>query len=56
VGILNFVEQAAGAFAADNALEAVDHDAGFLAKAAAALAGFEGVSKLQDVMSGPGDE
>lgn len=52
MGILNFVEEAAGAFAADKALEAVDPDAGFLAKAAAAVAGFEGVAKLQEVFSG----
>jgi hypothetical protein len=56
MGILNLAEEAAGAFAADKALEAVDPDAGFLAKAAAAVAGFEGVSKLQDVMSGSGDD
>ncbi len=51
MGILNIVEEAAGAFAADKALEAVDPNAGFLAKAAAAVAGFEGVEKLKDVMS-----
>lgn len=55
MGILSFVEEAAGAYAADKALEAVDPNAGFLAKAAAAVAGFEGVSKLQDMMSGDGE-
>jgi hypothetical protein len=38
MGIINFAEEAAGAFAADKALEAVDPNAGFLAKAAAAVA------------------
>jgi hypothetical protein len=52
MGILNIVEEAAGAFAADKALEAVDPDAGILAKAAAAVAGFEGVEKVQDMMEG----
>ena len=51
MGILDFTEEAAGAFAADKALEAVDPNAGFLAKAAAAVAGFEGVSKLKETMS-----
>lgn len=50
MGILDIVEEAAGAFAADKALEAVDPNAGFLAKAAAAVAGFEGVAKLKEVM------
>lgn len=54
MGILDFAEEAAGAFAADKALEAVDPDAGFLAKAAAAVAGFEGVSKLKESF-GQGD-
>ena len=56
MGILDFVEEAAGAFAADKALEAVDPNAGLLAKGAAAFAGFEGVSKLKEVLGGSGDE
>ena len=52
MGILDFVEEAAGAFGADKALEAVDPGAGFLAKAAAAVAGFEGVSALKDHLGG----
>ena len=56
MGILDFVEEAAGAFAADKALEAVDPNAGLLAKGAAAIAGFEGVSKLKEVFGGSGDE
>ena len=51
MGITNFLEEAAGAFAADKALEAVDPNAGFLAKAAAAVAGFEGVDKIKDMMA-----
>jgi hypothetical protein len=50
VGIEKFVEEAAGAFAADQALEAVDPNAGILAKGAAAIAGFEGVNKLTDLL------
>jgi hypothetical protein len=52
MGIEKFVEEAAGAFAADQALEAVDPNAGFLTKAAAAVAGFEGVNKLTDMLGG----
>jgi len=48
MGILDFAEEAAGAFAADKALEAVDPNAGFLAKAAAAVAGFKGVEIVKD--------
>jgi len=48
MGILDFAEEAAGGFAADKALEAVDPNAGVLAKAAAAVAGFEGVSVVKD--------
>lgn len=48
MGIKDFIEEAAGAFAADKALEAVDPDAGLLAKAAAAVAGYEGVAKLKE--------
>jgi hypothetical protein len=51
MGIENFIEEAAGAFAADKALEAVDPNAGFLAKAAAAVAGFEGVAKVKDMLA-----
>lgn len=56
MGILDFAEEAAGAFAGDKALEAVDPNAGFLAKAAAAVAGFEGVSMLKEHMGGQSDD
>jgi len=48
MGILDIAEEAAGAFAADKALEAADPNAGFLAKAAAGIAGFEGVKMVKD--------
>jgi hypothetical protein len=51
MGILDLAEEAAGAFAADKALEAVDPNAGFLGKAAAAVAGFEGVAKVKEMVS-----
>lgn len=50
MGIEKLVEEVAGAIAADKAVEAVDPNAGFLTKAAAAVAGFEGVNKLSDVL------
>ncbi|AGB75297.1 hypothetical protein RTCIAT899_PC07545 (plasmid) [Rhizobium tropici CIAT 899] len=50
MGIGKLIEEVAGAVAADEAVEAVDPNAGFLTKAAAAVAGFEGVSKLTDVL------
>ena len=56
MGILDFVEEVAGAFGADNALEAVDPNAGLLAKGAAAIAGFKGVPKLKEALGGSGDE
>lgn len=55
MGITNFIEEAAGAFAADKALEAVDPNAGLLAKGAAAVAGFEGVGKIKEMLSGDGE-
>ena len=56
MGILDIAEEAAGAFAADKALEAVDPNAGFLSKAAAAVAGFESVAKIKDYMGEQGGE
>ncbi len=46
MGIESLVEKAAGILAAEKALEAVDPNAGFVAKAAAAVAGYEGVSEI----------
>jgi hypothetical protein len=56
MGIEKFVEEAAGAFVADEALEKVDPNAGILAKGAAAVAGFEGVSKVSDLLSDSGEQ
>lgn len=56
MGILDFAEKAAGAFAADKALEAADPNAGFLAKAAAAVAGYEGVEMLKEHLAGSGEK
>ncbi|WP_245432259.1 MULTISPECIES: hypothetical protein [unclassified Rhizobium] len=50
MGIGKLIEEVAGAVAADEAVEAVDPNAGFITKAAAAVAGFEGVNKLTDVL------
>jgi hypothetical protein len=47
MGIKDFAEKAAGAFAAEKALEAADPGAGFVAKAAAAVAGYEGVKQIK---------
>ena len=51
MGSEKLAEEAAGAFAADKALEAVDPNAGFLAKAAAGIAGFEGAGALGDMLT-----
>ena len=48
MGIEKLAEEAAGAFAADKALDAVDPNAGILAKGAAIVAGFEGGGMLGD--------
>lgn len=48
MGIEKLAEEAAGAFAADKALDAVDPDAGVLAKGAAIVGGFEGGGMLGD--------
>lgn len=48
MGIEKLAEEAAGAFAADKAVDAVDPDAGILAKGAAMVAGFEGGGMLGD--------
>ncbi|MGG6892565.1 hypothetical protein [Rhizobium sp. BR 315] len=50
MGIGKLIEEVAGAVAAEDAVEAVDPNAGILTKAAAAVAGFEGVNKLMDVL------
>ncbi len=56
MGILDLAEEAAGAFGADKALEAVDPNANLLEKAAAAVAGFEGVKVLKDHLGQPHEQ
>jgi hypothetical protein len=55
MGILDFVEKAAGALAADKALEAVDPNANLIEKAAAAVAGYEGVEAVQEHFNKPAE-
>jgi hypothetical protein len=49
MGILNTVGEIAGAVAAVDAAEKVDSDAGLLTKGIAAVAGFEGAKKLEEL-------
>ncbi len=50
MGIGKLIEEVAGAVAAEKTAETVDPNAGFVTKAAAAVAGFEGVNKLTQVL------
>ena len=52
MGIEKLAEEAAGAFAADKAVDAVDPNAGILEKGAAMVAGFEGGGMLGDFVKG----
>jgi len=56
MGILDKVAEVVGAVAAVEALEKVDPDAGLLAKAAAAVGGFEGAGKLESALEKKNDE
>ncbi|PXW29650.1 hypothetical protein [Paraburkholderia caballeronis] len=56
MGILDKVGEVVGAVAAVEALEKVDSDAGLLAKAAAAVAGFEGAGKLEETLEKKDDD
>ncbi|SEJ79103.1 hypothetical protein [Paraburkholderia diazotrophica] len=56
MGILDKVGEIAGAVAAVEALEKVDPDAGLLAKAAAAVAGFEGAGALESLIEKKKDD
>jgi hypothetical protein len=58
MGIEKLAEEAAGAFAADKAVDKLDPDAGILEKGAAMVAGFEGGGMLGDFIKGkmPGGE
>lgn len=48
MGIKDFLEEAAGALAAEKGLEALDPNAGILEKGVAAFAGFEGVGMVKE--------
>jgi hypothetical protein len=52
MGLLDFVEEAVGALAAEKGLEKLDPNANLIEKAAAALAGFEGVKVVKDHLGG----
>jgi biotin carboxylase len=56
MGILDKVGEIAGAVAAVEATEKVDPNAGFLTKAAAAVAGYEGAGKLEELVEKKEDE
>lgn len=50
MGLLNELGEVAGALAAVEAAEKLDPNAGFLAKAAAAVAGFKGVGAVEGML------
>jgi hypothetical protein len=56
MGILDKVGEIAGAVAAVEAMEKVDPNAGILEKAAAAVAGYEGAGKLEELVEKKEDE
>jgi hypothetical protein len=51
MGILDLVEEAAGAFAAVKGVEKLDPDAGLLEKGMAAYAGFKGVELIKEKLA-----
>ncbi|WP_158816915.1 hypothetical protein [Methylocapsa sp. S129] len=55
MGIGKLIEEVGGAVAAEQAAEAVDPNAGILAKGAAAVAGFMGAAKLSDTLEAHAD-
>lgn len=52
MGIKDFLEEAAGGFAAEKGLDALDPNAGLLEKGLAAVAGFEGVKMVKEHFDG----
>jgi hypothetical protein len=56
MGILDTVGEVAGAFAAVEATEKVDPDAGLLTKGIAAVAGFKGAGALEGLLEKKEDE
>ena len=51
MGILDIVEEAAGAYAAVKGVEKLDPDAGLLEKGMAAFAGFKGTELLKEKLA-----
>jgi hypothetical protein len=56
MGLLDEVGKVAGAFAAVEAAEKVDPQAGLLTKGIAAVAGFEGAGKLESMLEKKDDD
>ena len=54
MGILDKLEEVAGAVAAVEGVEKLDPNAGFLGKAAAAVAGYKGVELLKEKLEDKG--
>ena len=52
MGMKDFLEEAAGAVVAEQAVDKLDPNAGLLEKGAAALAGFEGVNLIKEHFDG----
>jgi hypothetical protein len=52
MGIKDFLEEAAGGFAAEKGLDALDPNANLLEKGLAAVAGFEGVKMVKEHFDG----
>ena len=52
MGIKDFLEEAAGGFAAEKGLDAIDPNANLLEKGLAAVAGFEGVKMVKEHFDG----
>jgi hypothetical protein len=48
MGLLNLIEEVAGAVVAVKGVEKIDPEAGLLAEGMAAFAGFKGVEKLKE--------
>lgn len=51
MGLINLVEEVAGAVAAVKGVEALDSNAGFLEKGIAAVAGFKGVGMIKQKLA-----
>ncbi|GGP20323.1 hypothetical protein [Silvimonas iriomotensis] len=56
MGILDTIGEVAGAIAAVEATEKVDPDAGLLTKGIAAVAGFKGAEKIEEMLEEKKDD